>query len=151
MLCTLTSKLSIYFSSLVLKRTDLRSKPKHIVFLSNLPLPFKFCHVCKADNPLVVANGVGTEAVVKTTCTKCKKENMWHSQPTMPESSTPVGNFSPCMAILLAGGLASKVLQIFSHTGLGCVSLNTFFKSQRVSIPISSYNFQMWVFDMTIR
>ncbi|XP_044164900.1 uncharacterized protein LOC122948870 [Acropora millepora] len=35
------------------------------------------------------------------------------------------------MAILVAGGSASKVLQIFSHMGLGCVSLNTFFKYQR--------------------
>ena len=127
---------SIYFSRLVLKGTNLRTEPKHIVFLSKLLLLFKFCHICKADNPLVKAHRVGTEAVVKTTCSTCKKENVWHSQPTMPESSIPSGNSLLCMAILLAGGSASKVLQIFSHMGLGCVSLSTFFKYQRVSIPI---------------
>ena len=128
--------MSIYFSRLVLKGTNLRTEPKHIVFLSKLLLLFKFCHICKADNPLVEAHRVGTEAVVKTTCSTCKKENVWHSQPTMPESSIPAGNSLLCMAILLAGGSASKVLQIFSHMGLGCVSLSTFFKYQRVSIPI---------------
>ena len=128
--------MSIYFSRLVLKGTNLRTEPKHIVFLSKLLLLFKFCHICKADNPLVEAHRVGTEAVVKTTCSTCKKENVWHSQPTMPESSIPAGNSLLCMAILLAGGSASKVLQIFSHMGLGCVSLSTFFKYQGVSIPI---------------
>ena len=128
--------MSIYFSRLVLKGTNLRTEPKHIVFLSKLLLLFKFCHICKADNPLVEAHRVGTEAVVKTTCSTCKKENVWHSQPTMPESSIPAGNSLLCMAILLAGGSASKVLQIFSHMGLGCVSLSTFFKYLRVSIPI---------------
>ena len=119
---------------LFLKNTNLRTEPKHIVFLSQLFLLFKFCHVCKADNPMVEASEFGTEAVVKTTCSVCKKENTWHSQPTMPGSGIPAGNFLLCMAILVAGGSASKVLQIFSHMGLGCVSLNTFFKYQRVSI-----------------
>ena len=90
--------------------------------------------MCKADNPMVEASEFGTEAVVKTTCSVCKKKNTWHSQPTMPRSGIPAGNFLLCMAILVAGGSASKVLQIFSHMGLGCVSLNTFFKYQRVSI-----------------
>jgi len=79
---------------------------------------------------MVEASAFGTEAVVKATCHVCKKEN----QPTMPGSEIPAGNFLLCMAILVAGGSASKVLQIFSHMGLGCVSLNTFFKYQRVSI-----------------
>ena len=90
--------------------------------------------MCKADNPMVEASAFGTEAVVKATCHVCKKEDTWHSQPTMPGSGIPAGNFLLCMAILVAGGSASKVLQIFSHMGLGCVSLNTFFKYQRVSI-----------------
>lgn len=74
------------------------------------------------------ASEVGTEAVVKTTCSESKKESTWHSQPTMPGCGIPAGNFLLCMAILVAGGSASKVLQIFSHMGLGCVSLNTFFR-----------------------
>ena len=90
---------------LFLKNTNLRTEPKHIVFLSQLFLLFKFCHMCKADNPMVEASECGTEAVVKTTCSVCKKENTWHSQPTMPGSGIPAGNFLLCMAILVAGGL----------------------------------------------
>ena len=119
---------------LFLKNTNLCTEPKHIVFLSQLFLLFKFCHVHKADNPMVEASEFGTETVVKTTCSVCKKENTWHSQPTIPGSGIATGNFLLCMAILVAGGSASKVLNIFSHMGLGCVSLNTFFKYQRVSI-----------------
>ena len=90
--------------------------------------------MCKADNPLVEAKQVGTEAVIKTTCGACKKKSTWHSQPNMPESGISAGNFLLCMSILLAGGSATKVFQIFSHMGLGCVSLNTFFRYQRVGI-----------------
>lgn len=114
--------------------TNLRTEPKHIVFLSQLLLLFKFCHICKTDNPALVVRQVGTEAVVTTTCSnpKCQGQvYMWHSQPTMPGTGIPAANFLLCMAILLAGGSASKVFQTFSHMGLGCVSLNTFFKYQR--------------------
>ena len=55
------------------------------------------------------------------------------SQPCL-DLEFPAGNFLLCMAILVAGGSASQVLQIFSHMGLGCVALNTFFKYQRVII-----------------
>lgn len=130
--------------------TNLRTEPKHIVFLSQLLLLFKFCHICKTDNPAVVARQVGTEAVVTTTCSnpKCQEQvHTWHSQPVMPGTGMPAANFLLCMAILLAGGSASKVFQIFSHMGLGCVSLNTFFKYQRVrhcysyfELSISSLN-----------
>ncbi|XP_015750387.1 PREDICTED: uncharacterized protein LOC107330266 [Acropora digitifera] len=115
---------------------SLRSEPKHIVFLSQLLVLFNFCHICKADNPSVEARQIGTKAMVTSTCCnpKCPKPvNHWHSQPNMPDSGIAAGNFLLCMAILLAGGSASKVFQIFAHMGLGCVSLNTFFKCQRVS------------------
>ncbi|XP_044182588.1 uncharacterized protein LOC122963247 [Acropora millepora] len=100
----------------------------------SLLLQFKFCHICKTDNPALVVRQVGTEAVVTTTCSnpKCQLQvYTWHSQPTMPGTGIPAANFLLCMAILLAGGSASKVFQTFSHMGLGCVSLNTFFKYQR--------------------
>ena len=48
----------------------------------------------------------------------------------------PAGNFLLCLSILLVGGSATKVFQMFSHMGLGHVSLNTFFKCQRVSEDI---------------
>lgn len=106
------------------------------MFLSQLLLLFNFCHCCKADNPLVEAKGVGTEAVVTTTCNnpKCpQKTTIWHSQPRMPGRKTPAGNFLLCMAVLLGGGSYTKLRQIFLHMGLGCISHNTYFHYQRVS------------------
>ena len=124
-----------------MKGKNLRTEPKHIVYLSHLLLLFKFCHVCKADNPIVETSEIGTEAVVKTTCSNpaCKKEKMWYSQPLMPGTQTPAGNFLLCLGILLTGGSATRVFQTFAHMGLGCVSLNTFFKHQRVSV------YRLWV------
>ena len=104
-------------------------------------LLFRFCHTCKADNPALKARQVGTKAVITTTCSnrKCPKQvQTWHSQPDMPNSCIAAGNFLLCMAILLAGGSVTKVSHIFTHMGLGCVSLNTFFKYQRVSYLIHS-------------
>lgn len=121
--------------------THLRTEPKHIVFLSQLLLLFKFCHFCKDDNPLLEVSQVGTEVIVSTSCKnpKCeKKENVWHSQPTMPGLGIPAGNFLLCMAILLAGSSITKVSKIFKHMGLSCVSLNTYFKHQRVSILVTN-------------
>ena len=122
----------------------LKTEPKHIVFLTQLLMLFNFCHVCKSDNPSVEARQVGTKAVVKTTCSnpKCPKQvNTWHSQANMPGSRIPAGNFLFCVAILLGGGSATKIFQIFSHMGLGCVSFNTFFKCQRVSYSWCSNHF----------
>ena len=39
-----------------------------------------------------------------------------------------------CMSVLLGGGSISKVRQIFLHMVLGCVSLNTYFRYQKVCI-----------------
>ena len=120
-----------------IKDDNLRTQPKFIVFLSQLLLLFKFCHFCKAENPLVETRQVGTMAVVTSTCTnkKCsKKDVIWKSQPNMPGTKIPAGNFLLCMAILLSGSSASKVLQLFKHMGVACFSLNTFFRHQRVRL-----------------
>ena len=119
-----------------MKGTNLRTEPKHIVFLSQLLLLFGFCHSCKTSNPMVEVDQVGTEAVVTSTCSNPKCPNpksTWHSQPTMPGTKLPAGNFLLGMAILEAWASASKVFTVFAHMGLGCISLNTFFKYQRVS------------------
>ena len=119
-----------------MKGTNLRTELKHIVFVLQLLLLVRFCHSCKTSNPMVDVDQVGSEAVVTSTCSNPKCPNpksTWHSQPTMPETKLPAGNFLLCMAILVAGASASKVLTVFAHMGLGCISLNTFFKYQRVS------------------
>ena len=119
-----------------LQDDNLRTEPKYIVFLSKLLLLFQFCHSCKADNPMVETREVGTMVVVTTTCQnpKCpQKEKVWFSQPYMPGTKIPAGNFLLCFAILMAGGSASKVIQIFGHMGLACICLSTFFQHQCVS------------------
>lgn len=121
----------------------------HRVFVTTAA-PFykcKFCHVCKRDSPSLEARQVGTEAVVTSTCSnpKCSNPlNTWHSQPVMPGSGIPAGKFLLCMAILLAGGSASKVFQIFSHKSLACVSMNTYFKYQRVSPVFYCKQLLLW-------
>ncbi|XP_044171604.1 uncharacterized protein LOC122955935 [Acropora millepora] len=121
---------------LSVKDKNIRSEPKHIVFLSQLLLLFKFFHICKADNPTVETREIGTEAVVKTSCNnqECMKQSTWYSQPLIPGSHIPAGNFLLCLCILLTGGSATKVLQMFKHMGRGCLSLGTFFKYQRTKL-----------------
>ena len=105
------------------------------MFLTQLLLLFGFCRSCKEDNPQVDVYQVGTQVVVTTTCSnpKCPKpKDTWQSQPFLPGTKLPAGNFLLCLAILLAGGSASKVFRVFSHMGLGCLSMTTFFTYQRV-------------------
>ena len=115
---------------------NLRTQPKHVAFLTQLLMLFQFCHICKADGPQVSTRQEGTMAVVTTTCRnpKCTRRIFtWRSQPNMPGTQIAAGNFLLCFAILMAGGSASKVIHIFQHMGLGCVSLRSFFRYQRVS------------------
>ena len=106
-----------------------------MVFLTQLLMLFQFCHICKADDPQVSTRQEGTMAVVTTTCRnpKCSRKVFpWRSQPNMPGTQIAAGNFLLCFGILMAGGSASKVLHIFQHMGLGCISLHSFFRYQRV-------------------
>ena len=116
---------------------NLRTEPKHIVFLSKLLLLFQFCHICRSEiKPTVTATQNGTEVVIKTACNNpsCGKDHTWNSQPLLPRTRIAAGNFLLCMATLFAGGSFTKVAQIFQHMGLSCISLNTFFTHQRVSL-----------------
>ena len=116
---------------------NIRTEPKFIVFWTQLLLLFKFCHSCKSANPLIETRQVGTNVVVTTTCgnpTCNQKISSWHSQPNMPNMKMSAGNFLLSMATLLAGGSMTKVTQIFSHMGLSCICLRTYFRYKRVSI-----------------
>ena len=127
---------SFYMQHSSLNHHNLRTEPKHIVFLSKLLLLFQFCHICRSEiKPTVTATQNGTEVVIKTACNNpsCGKDNTWNSQPLLPGTRTAAGNFLLCMATLFAGGSFTKVAQIFQHMGLSCISLNTFFTHQRVS------------------
>lgn len=116
---------------------NLQTQPKFVGFLSQLLLLFNICPHCKTPDPLVEVRQFGTMVQIVTTChnEKCnKKENIRKSQPTMPGTMTPAGNFLLSFAILVAGGSASKVLRIFQHMGLGCISLATFFRHQSTKL-----------------
>ena len=103
---------------------NLRTEPKYITFLSQLLLLFKFCHVCKSDNPTLETRQIGTTAVITTTCInpRCKNVSTCNTQPMMPNSKILAGNFLLCMTILVAGSSATKLLRIFSNMGLACIS-----------------------------
>lgn len=132
--------LNFYIFGFSLNITDdkqnIHSQPKHIVFLSNLLLLFQFCLFCKSDKPDVDAHQEGTMAVVTTTChnPKCpKRVNVWRSQPNMPGTQIAAGNFLLAFAVLVSGGSVTKVLTVFLHMGLSCITLRTFFWYQHVS------------------
>ena len=113
-----------------------RREPKFIVFLSQLLLLFKYCPACKVDNPLTEVRSIGTMAEISVTCAdlRCQKSyNVWRSQPFWKKTRIPAGNFLLSFAVLIAGGSASKVFQIFKNIGMACISLRKFFVHQRVS------------------
>ncbi|XP_031563713.1 uncharacterized protein LOC116299222 [Actinia tenebrosa] len=128
-------------SKVYIKDDNLRHEPKHIVFLSQLLLLFQFCHFCKSGNPLTETREVGTMVEVRTTCsnTKCRKDYTWKSQPNFPGTRIAAGNLLLCFGILLAGGFASKVVQVFRHMGLSCITLTTFFHHQQSILFPSVY------------
>ena len=119
---------------------DVRKQPKYITFLTQILLLFKFCPVCKEDDPRIRTREVGTMLEVKTVCQNVlcpKRINVWRSQPYIEGTNIPAGNLLLCFAILVAGGSATKVFRVFSHMWLTCLTLCTFFmglhKHQRVS------------------
>ena len=129
--------MTFFFHNRVNKKDkDLQTEPKYIAFLSQLLLLFHFCPSCKSDNPLVETKQVGTLLEVKTICgnTNCSnRENVWFSQPNIPGSRIPAGNFLLSFSILFSGCSPSKVLNLCRHIGIAGISLRTYFKLQHVS------------------
>jgi hypothetical protein len=85
---------------------------------------------------LVEVKEFGTMVQVETTCNNKRypEQNIvWKRQPLMPGTLTSAGNLLLSFAILVADGSASKMIRNFEHMGLGCISLPTFFRHQRVS------------------
>ena len=126
------------FFRVYLNDSSLGSEAKFIVFFTQLLKLFKFCHVCKFDNPLVEVQENGTIAEVTTTCAnpKCGKTTKWFSQPYMTGTMIPTGNFLLSFPILVGVTSDTKVLRVFRHMGLKCISLSTYFKHERVSVGL---------------
>ncbi len=115
---------------------DVRGEKKFIVFLSQLLLLFHVCPACKQDGLLAEARVIGTMVEIASSCANpnCKdKERLWRSQPDMPGTRIPAGNFLLSFAILVAGASATKIRTVFSHMGLSCISLSTYFSHQKVN------------------
>ena len=113
----------------------MRTKPKYIVFLSQLLLLSQVCRSCKGNNVLVETTQHGTLVIVETHCGNpdfVEKEFVWRSQPKIAGTKAVAGNILLSFAILLAGASASKVFRVFSHMGLLCHSLRQFFRHQKV-------------------
>ena len=119
---------------------NLRSEPKHTVFLSQVLL-FAFCHNCKADSPSVEAKQIGTKAVVMSTCSNQKCPKL--AQPANYAKMWDCGwEFHTLHGYIVRRSLCFLlVLRIFAHMGLGRISLNTFFKCQRVSYCVQCVYF----------
>ena len=121
-----------------MKEYNLRTEPKFIVFFTQLLTLFQICRECKCANALVEVNAHGTVAEVITICVNpgCGKRTTWFSQPNFPGTKIAAGNLLLSFGILVAGTSATKVFRVLRHMGMTCVSLTTFFKYQRVSVPM---------------
>ena len=77
---------------------------------------------------------VGTLLIMTLICKSCMATSVWHSQPYC--CNIPAGNILLSAAILLAGATASKVLRVYRHMGVCCITTRTFFRHQNnVLIP----------------
>ena len=121
-----------------MKAYSVRTEPKFIVFFTQLLTLFQICRECKCEDTLIEVNAHGTMAEVTTICVNpgCGKRTRWFSQPMFPGTKIAAGNLLLSFGILVAGTSATKVFRVLQHMGMKCVSFTTFFKYQRVSVPI---------------
>jgi hypothetical protein len=130
---------------------NLRKEPKFIVFLSQLLLLFKFCHFCKTDCHLVETTVDGGALIIESNCgnpTCANKRSVWRSQPLMPGSKINAGDFLQSFSILVSGGSPAKVIHMFEHMGLNGISLETFYRHQRVCIVIYSISYPSHIIEL---
>ena len=123
---------------------NLRKEPKFIVFLSQLLLLFKFCHFCKTDCHLVEMTVDGGALIIESNCgnpTCPNKRSVWRSQPLMPGSKINTGDFLQSFSILVSEGSPAKV-------GLNGISLETFYRHQRVCIVIYSISYPSHIIEL---
>ena len=103
--------------------TSVSNEPKFIVFYSKLLAIFSlFCFNCKTENPDVEMKTSGTMVTVMQSCSKCRNEYVWKSQPLVL-GKYPAGNILLSFAVLVAGASISKILLVFRHLGLCVYSL----------------------------
>ena len=107
-------------------------EPKFEVFFSMLVSLFSmFCFNCHHPSPGVTVKRCGTMATVIQTCDLCgpNKSFYWKSQPFIL-GRHPAGNVMLSFSILMAGVNITKVLLMFRHMKLSCISARTYFSHQ---------------------
>ncbi|KAK2552479.1 hypothetical protein P5673_026573 [Acropora cervicornis] len=93
--------------------TSVSNEPKFIVFYSKLlPIFSLFCFNCKTENPDVEMKTSGTMVTVMQSCSKCRNEYVWKSQPLVL-GKYPAGNILLSFAVLVAGASISIKSSLF--------------------------------------
>ena len=73
----------------------------------------------------------GTMVTVQQSCIYCGENSFkWMSQ-HLVLGRYPAGNLLLSFAVLMAGGLISKVLLVFRHMGLQAIDIRTYFSHQK--------------------
>ena len=145
-------KLSICFQFIfrVDPDTPAYEEPKFIVFYSMLLHLFTlFCFKCKASKPVATMKQDGTMVTVTQTCTQCRDQYIWKSQPPPVRGKYPIGNILLSFAVLMAGASINKVLLVFQHMGLQVYSARTFFRHQKSFLfPIVLHHWETYQADL---
>lgn len=111
--------------------TNVRQQRKVIVFLNQLTLLFKHCHICHATEPALTVKQAGTMIVITSTCLECNQQFTWKSQPHMLDSKYFAGDVLLSFATLCAGGSIRKTLLIFEHMGICAYHESSYYRHQR--------------------
>ena len=91
----------------------------------------------------------GTMVTVTQTCTQCRDQYLWKSQPPPVCGKYPIGNILLSFAVLMAGASINKVLLVFRHMGLQVFSASTFFRHQKSFLfPIVLHHWETYQADL---
>ena len=101
---------------------------KYIVFESSLLQLFINSTSCHSGCHGKIAYRKGTFIAIKQSCTHCRHERTWTSQPRIRD--TPDGNILLSASILYSGATPGKVLRMMSHMQVACISDRTFYYHQ---------------------
>ena len=129
---------------------DVREEPKVIVFIKQLLLLFKTCHLCSANEPSINVILRGTLVTITSSCTDCKQQFVWKSQPLMLDRYY-AGNLLLSFSILCAGSSIRKTLLVFKHMGVCVYRESAFYRHQRHLLTPSIVKFWRSYQDKTFK
>lgn len=108
---------------------------KFIVCRSQLMSLFTICPACSGKTQGNVEKQEGTFLKVKQVCAACGYQRFWQNQP-MLHRNMPACNLLLSGAIHFSGCMATQTIRMLKLFGLQCITVNTFFRHQRLyTIP----------------